>query len=372
MTALSPAQIAYFAQQAGVPPELLATKTAIALAESSGRPTAFNNNAATGDSSRGLWQINMIGSLGPERRKQFGISSDEELFDPAVNARAAKQVYDSQGLGAWSVYKSGKYKDFLPQAQEGVKQLMGGNVELPPPAARPGAGAAGGTFQSMFQQVLQDPPRTPEAATALAGLGASFAASAGLAPPRPPRMASSVPYLQELASSRGGDTSGINSIDQLAMAAVAALNPGGGTAAPRWSSSSGGGALKVGRVADPKEDVFPTTGAHLDVRVVKPDGQYVNPEAARSLLQNLVVGDKPLFQQQGGDWAASHPITSRFGPRSAPVAGASTYHRGVDFGVSAHTPLEWRGGGKYRFADGYGVIDTPSGYQIKLLHTRPS
>lgn len=261
--------------------------------------------------------------------------------------------------------------------ERGLKKLGGGGGAAPSGLPLLASGGGADPFAAAMQDILSgpaapEPARTPEAATALAGMGTSFAASAGLAPPRPPRMASSVPYLQELASSRGGDTSAINSIDQLAMAAVAALNPGGDVAEPRWSSSSGGGALKVGRVADPKEDVFPTTGAHLDVRVVKPDGQYVNPETARSLLQGLVVGGKPLFQQQGGDWVASHPITSRFGPRSAPVAGASTYHRGVDFGVGAHTPLEWRGGGRYEFADGYGVITTPDNYQIKLLHTRPS
>lgn len=144
---------------------------------------------------------------------------------------------------------------------------------------------------------------------------------------------------------------------------------------PNTSGVPAGNPLAVGKVIDPKYDVFPTTGAHLDVRVVK-DGEYVNPEFARSILQNLYVGGKPLYSQKNGAWQAAHPITSGFGPRTAPTAGASTFHRGIDIGVGAGTPLEWRGGGQYRYDKGYGVIETTdtSGrpYTIKLLHTASS
>jgi soluble lytic murein transglycosylase-like protein len=102
------------AEGAGFKGEDARTMAAIAMAESSGNPKAHNPNASTGDNSYGLFQINMLGGMGPERRKQFGIESNEQLFNPATNARAAKQVYDSgQGFGAWSVYNSGKYKEFL-------------------------------------------------------------------------------------------------------------------------------------------------------------------------------------------------------------------------------------------------------------------
>jgi muramidase (phage lysozyme) len=144
---------------------------------------------------------------------------------------------------------------------------------------------------------------------------------------------------------------------------------------PNTSGIPAGSPLAVGKVIDPKYDVFPTTGAHLDVRVLK-EGEYVNPEFARSMLQNLYVGGKPLYSQKNGAWQAAHPITSGFGPRTAPTAGASTFHRGIDIGVGAGTPLEWRGGGQYRYDKGYGVIETtdPSGrpYTIKLLHTASS
>lgn len=129
--------------------------------------------------------------------------------------------------------------------------------------------------------------------------------------------------------------------------------------------------LPVGVVVRPEEDVLPSTGAHLDVRVLK-DGQYINPEIARSVLKDLYVGGKPLYSESGGQWNPAYTITSRFGPRTAPTAGASTYHRGVDYGVPAGTALEWRGGGTYKPGEGYGLIETGGPYQIKLLHTKPS
>lgn len=133
--------------------------------------------------------------------------------------------------------------------------------------------------------------------------------------------------------------------------------------------------IAAGRIAYPHEDVFPTTGPHLHVRVLR-NGEDVNPEYTRSILKNLYAGGKPLYALQGSNWNPSYPITSRFGPRTAPTAGASTYHRGVDYGIPAETGLEWRGPGRYRPERGYGVIETtdPQGqpYEIRLVHTVPS
>lgn len=85
---------------------------AVAMAESGGNPTAHNTTPP--DDSYGLWQINMYKDLGPGRRKQFGISSNSQLFDPATNAKAAKSIFDQSGWKAWTTYTSGKYKTFVP------------------------------------------------------------------------------------------------------------------------------------------------------------------------------------------------------------------------------------------------------------------
>lgn len=130
----------------------------------------------------------------------------------------------------------------------------------------------------------------------------------------------------------------------------------------------------VGYVAKPGEDIFPTTGPHLDVRVLK-DGQYIDPGTIRSLLTRLKVGQerKPLWQQQGEQWNPAYTITSGYGKRAAPTKGASTYHLGHDYGIPGGTPLAWEGAGTFTPGRGYGSIKTTDAqgtpYEIRLLHT---
>lgn len=132
----------------------------------------------------------------------------------------------------------------------------------------------------------------------------------------------------------------------------------------------------VGQVIDPREDIFPSTGAHLDVRVLK-DGKYIDPGTIRSLLTRLKVGkgQKPLWSQVGQEWKPGYTITSGYGKRSAPTAGASTFHLGQDYGIGAGTPLSWEGPGEYIPGRGYSTIKTtdPQGspYEVRLLHTKP-
>lgn len=131
-----------------------------------------------------------------------------------------------------------------------------------------------------------------------------------------------------------------------------------------------GGVRTIGRIAKPEEDVFPTTGPHLDVRIQRPDGSYINPEEGRSMLTEVQVGGKPLFSQGAdGGWSPAAPITSRYGPRAAPAPGASTYHRGLDLGVGAGTELTYTGAGEITREHGMYVIKRPDGHRLKLLHT---
>jgi hypothetical protein len=76
---------------------------AIAKKESNGRPLAFNGDHKTGDSSYGMFQINMIDQLGPDRRDKFDLESNAELFNPVKNAEIA--YYMSQGGDDWSSWK---------------------------------------------------------------------------------------------------------------------------------------------------------------------------------------------------------------------------------------------------------------------------
>lgn len=119
---LSVAEMVKLAKEAGFSDQQAAIMGAIGAAESSGNPFAHNPNVGTGDNSYGLWQINMLGRMGAERRNQFGIQSDDQLFDPKMNATAAKKIFDEQGFEAWSVYKSGAYMPYLGTATQTLSE----------------------------------------------------------------------------------------------------------------------------------------------------------------------------------------------------------------------------------------------------------
>ena len=107
----------------GLTPEKAITMAAVALGESAGQPWRQNNNRSTGDNSYGLWQINMIDALGPERARALGLKNYDQLKDPNVNAKAMKYVLDRQGLTAWSVYRNRLHLPYLPEARRAYAEL---------------------------------------------------------------------------------------------------------------------------------------------------------------------------------------------------------------------------------------------------------
>jgi predicted protein tyrosine phosphatase len=86
---------------------------AIAKKESNGRPFAFNGNTNTGDSSYGIFQINMLGMLGPDRRNKYDLDHNADLFNPVVNAEIAFKMSD--GGENWSAWKgiTSKTKEWM-------------------------------------------------------------------------------------------------------------------------------------------------------------------------------------------------------------------------------------------------------------------
>lgn len=100
---------------------------AVGMQESRGKSTSMRSDTEV----YGLWQIRF-----PVHRAslaKIGITSPQQLYDPLLNAKAAKMIYDSQGITAWSGFTDGNYKKFLPEAQKA-------------------AGIAPGQFTAMQQQ----------------------------------------------------------------------------------------------------------------------------------------------------------------------------------------------------------------------------
>jgi Lysozyme like domain len=108
---LSPAQIQGYAANAGFTGDDLATAVAIAMAESTGNPNAYNAETAAaggtppGQGSYGLWQIYL------KAHPEF---AGQNLYDPQTNANAAYSVYQAAGgFSPWSTYNSLAYVMYL-------------------------------------------------------------------------------------------------------------------------------------------------------------------------------------------------------------------------------------------------------------------
>tara|TARA_Y100001973_G_scaffold89285_1_gene135458 strand:+ start:4279 stop:6870 length:2592 start_codon:yes stop_codon:yes gene_type:complete len=113
-------------RNAGFEGEDLKIMVAISLAESRGRPNAINKGTKDEpEESYGISQINMYDypdlPLGSDRRPKLEIDKNEALYDPVLNALAARLVFNEfkamygDGFLAWSVYSSdGETKDENP------------------------------------------------------------------------------------------------------------------------------------------------------------------------------------------------------------------------------------------------------------------
>ncbi len=143
---LSTAQLVSLAKQVGMTKQvnvrgysgpLDVLMAAVAMQESRGRSTAMRTDTQV----YGLWQIRWPVHA-PNLRK-IGITSPEQLYDPLTNAKAAKMIYDSSGISAWSAFTDGNYKQFLP-------------------AARQAAGVAPGQFTTAQRQSRVPGAITPE------------------------------------------------------------------------------------------------------------------------------------------------------------------------------------------------------------------
>jgi hypothetical protein len=126
-----------------------------------------------------------------------------------------------------------------------------------------------------------------------------------------------------------------------------------------------------------------STGPHIH-KYVKDvtTGAFIDPATIKSALTGIQIGEKriPLVRRTstgGYEWNPDTglTVTSPFGPRKAPVPGASTNHQGIDFGGPRGTPVFYQGYGRalpIPKAGGYGnlmTIRTADGkYEIGLGH----
>ena len=113
-TSLTDSQLVELLKAVGFEGKALKTAWAVAKAESNGRPFAFNGNAKTGDSSYGIFQINMLGTLGPDRRDKFNLDLNAELFSPVMNAEIVyRMTKGGIDWSSWTSYNKGAINKWL-------------------------------------------------------------------------------------------------------------------------------------------------------------------------------------------------------------------------------------------------------------------
>jgi hypothetical protein len=105
---LDPYELVEVLTAAGFEGKALKTAWAVAMRESRGHPMSHNKNAKTGDNSYGLFQINMLGSMGVDRLAKFqdkiGITKITDLFNPIENAKAAYYMTaGGKDWGSWGL-----------------------------------------------------------------------------------------------------------------------------------------------------------------------------------------------------------------------------------------------------------------------------
>ena len=113
--------------QNGLSKEDAITMAAVGMAESTGNSGVRNTNPDTGDDSFGLWQINMIGNLGPDRLRRYGLRSAEDLKDPETNARVMASMFKTDGITAWGAYKDKRYLQYMSEARRMFAETQGSN-----------------------------------------------------------------------------------------------------------------------------------------------------------------------------------------------------------------------------------------------------
>ena len=97
-----PTELVTMLQAVGFKGQSLKYAWAVAMKESHGNALDYNGNVHTGDNSYGLFQINMLGSMGADRRTYFGLAYNAQLLNPVTNAQIAYHMSNAgRDWSAW-------------------------------------------------------------------------------------------------------------------------------------------------------------------------------------------------------------------------------------------------------------------------------
>jgi hypothetical protein len=100
----------------------------------------------------------MLGSMGPERLREYGLTSADQLFDPLTNLRVAfKMSGGGTHWGDWSTYNRGDYLQYM--GQSGARVVSSGSANAGSSGSGGGgvgSGASANLSRADYQQALGD------------------------------------------------------------------------------------------------------------------------------------------------------------------------------------------------------------------------
>jgi hypothetical protein len=323
MAAISKEQLAAYLKRAGFPDERIPLMLNIAQRESGLNPMAHNPNRSTGDNSYGLFQINMIDGLGAERLKQFadlGVRSYEDLKDPWKNVQAAKRVFDSQGINAWTTARAA--------ANDPTPVLRSGEIDLLPAGSGQEGDPLGAMVDSLLASSLGQAVQKPRAADAKAA-GAGF--------------------MQDLSALDPGTAAQIAAVTALLPKAAPALGARDVNFTPQASATNSGeiDIVSLGKQLQglglkvAENPAFGGVGKH------SPNSHHYSGNAldltiqpGSPLLQGRPDSDwRALTQQIGARLKKAIPNAEIFHPGDDPVGGHDSHiHLALPAGKTSITP----------------------------------
>lgn len=131
--------------------------------------------------------------------------------------------------------------------------------------------------------------------------------------------------------------------------------------------------LPAGAVIPFERDPLPSTGDHLDTRILVMSGpnkgQRIDPNTRPDLLARIYIGKTPKDAVP----LTSFKQTSGYGERPEPTAGASTFHRGIDWAIRSGMKIFVKDGERYYRDKGTGVVPITDAagnkFELELYHT---
>lgn len=148
-------------------------------------------------------------------------------------------------------------------------------------------------------------------------------------------------------------------------------------------STLGQARMEISKIRDPEEKKSLTARANALEETIKEKTETKDPQtignpnggngSGYGNYDNPQPGENPNFDGTY-IWPCNGPITSYFGPRAAPTAGASTYHKGIDIGVPTGTAINAcaagtvSGAGYNSSGGNYVYIDHGNGMTTQYLH----